>query len=450
MKPPKGTRNFGPKDVFIRKNIFEIIEDCFKNYGGRPVDTSLIERSLNVFGDEFNKLVYKIKDDRICDGDTPKPRLRACDGKEKEQLILRYDLTLPIARYVADNGLVQFKGYQIGKVYRKDNPQIAKGRYREFYQCDFDIFGNNICLMIQEIEILNLLNDILEKLLGKHTFTIVINHRELLFWLLHKFGVPKELSATVYSTLDKLYKKDKTEIFDELTIKKIPTDAILNIMKFIDFYESICSGNNEGILKNLLAEGYIDTDHELYFLLYNLQQNQILNIKFDPLLARGMDYYSGLIYEVIYNDRVVMDSSIAAGGRYDNLVEKLGNKSVSAIGLSIGIERIICILDKKVISMESAMFAYVVTLGQVNISDRSRLTLAIRNKGIPCDMSYKKFPTLTQQWSTILSARIVYLIIIGPKEMSNGTISIKDIRRKIQWEIDREKGIEFLASQYLK
>lgn len=220
IKPPKGTRDFGPADISLREEVFEKIKKHFKLYGGQQIDTPVIEcmdTVKNLYGEEFNKLVYTLDD----------------TGGEK--LLLRYDLTLPFARYVVNNALINFKRFQIGKVYRRDEPQITKGRFREFYQADFDIIGTDYELQIQDTEMLLLLIDILNDILGKDSYQIKLNNKKILFDVLTFIGLDEKLHNTVCSSIDKLDKYTLDEINIELiNTKKIENDIVLKLNHFIN------------------------------------------------------------------------------------------------------------------------------------------------------------------------------------------------------------------------
>jgi histidyl-tRNA synthetase len=442
-KPVKGTRDFGPMDSMLRQRIFDILISIYKTYGGVPIDTPVLENFnvvKNIYGDEFNKSVYKIEDDIDSD---------------KESLILRYDLTVPCARYLADNGIVSFKRYQIGKVYRRDCVNVSKGRFREFYQADFDIIGNNNCPMVQETEILNMLCESLEQLIAKDTFDVQINSREILFSILGSFDIDPKLYLTVCTTLDKLdkFKEEswKSEVMTELTDKGLLDVTIKEIITFIQLFKTDVRVDNRIKLQQLKDMKSIDANlfDKMKLLFEYLDETNVSKYcTFNPLLSRGLDYYTGLIYEATYNDKSIMDSSIAAGGRYDGLVAALSNKkNISAIGLSIGIERIVTIMEKigKKPTIDNAI-VYVATVGKDMTRERVKLVMELRKAGISTDMSYSNNPKMARQFETVFENQIPFMIVIGENEIKNGTVMLKNIRTEKQTEYTREDAIKLLIS----
>ena len=279
MRNPTGTRDLSGQQLLYRNKIFDTFKQIAETYGAVSLDTPVMElydTVTNVYGEEFNKLVFRLKD-------------------STDELILRYDLTVPFARYVGMNGLRQFRRYQIGKVYRADDPQISKGRFREFYQCDFDIAGSSES-MIYDTEIIDFAHNVLTELLGCE-FTIRINHREVIYDCLKGLKVSDDNIKTVSSSLDKLDKKTIDEICDELRQKGIDDDTVERIRDFINKknYDELISDETKKSVLTLLSLA-----------------KKYKNVIFDPLLVRGLDYYTGVIFEAYYTKKDVMESAICA------------------------------------------------------------------------------------------------------------------------------------------
>lgn len=439
MNPPSGTRDFDPKDVLIREDLIERTKKHFMLYGGQPIETPVLESMRTVYGlygEEFDKQVYHVN-------------VNEEEEEEYVQLLLRYDLTVSWARYAASRGLQNFRRYQIGRVYRRDKPQVSRGRYREFYQADFDILGTDYGQMIHEAEILNLLSDILADLLGKDSYLIKINDRQVMESIFSKLGVPDEMFHGVCSTIDKLDKMSRDEIKDELLRRGLNSETVTNILIFVDQVSQITTPEEViAYLKtNDYAPGELISQMEL---LCGLLQPLIGNFKFDLTLARGLDYYTGVVYEAVYRDQAVLSSSVAAGGRYDEMIGKLGNLNVNAIGLSIGLERIVNILEKKEANpIEIRPHVFVASVGKNMTPHRYRLCQELRHSGLIPEMVYTKNPKMRAQLDQVFE-RIPYMIVIGGNEISAGTLKIKDVEQHTEIEMDRNEGIKFLVDKLLK
>lgn len=448
-KNARGTRDFGPSDIFIRQKIINILTKHFELYGGVQLDTPVIEcydTIKNLYGDEFNKQVYKLDDDN------------------HEKTILRYDLTVPLARYVASNGLVNFKRYQIGKVYRKDDPQISKGRYCEFFQGDFDIVGHDYETMTQDTEILCLINDVLNELLN-NDYEIKINNRKLLFDVLTNCNVEYHYFNSICSSLDKLDKTDWTDIKNELlTIKLINVDIVNKISDFVNIVMLFKKENafdpinfNNKLLIEIYNKKLItdNTFQEIKKLFDNIQYVSKINnlnnkIIFEPLLARGLDYYTGSIFEVVYKDLNIMPSTIVAGGRYDNIIGKLGNQGqIPSIGVSFGIERIVTIIQTK---NESENFkfknsipkVFIATVGKNMEIHKLGLINEFRKNNINVDFFYNKNPKMRQQFEHVFNKNIPYMVIIGENEITNNTVKVKNIKSHTEEEINKNELFNYL------
>jgi len=446
-KPAKGTRDLFPEDIYLRNGIYGKLIPIYEKYGGVPIQTPILERMdivHGLYGEEFDKSVFTL------DGHD----LSQENGEGSEKLLLRYDLTVPFARLLADNGLIVYRRYQIGPVYRKDNVNINRGRFREFVQADFDIIGNDNGQMIQETEILNLLVECLESLISTDTFTILINSRMVISDFLSVIGIDDTLTLPVCSTLDKLDKLSDSEWIDcttaELIQKSVPSDKISGIISFIKMFKG-SSGSNRDKLTNLLKLNYIkqSTYDSISCLLDYIDMTGISRyIVFTPTLSRGLDYYTGLIYEVVYNDKNIIGSSIAAGGRYNNLVGKLSHqKDISAIGVSIGIDRIVNILEnRKTMSELPKPLVYVASVGSNMLTERLKLLIELRKNGIYADMSHSTNPKMKNQLNQVFDAKIPYMILIGESEIQKGTVALKNIYTKEQTELDRHEAIKLLKS----
>lgn len=435
MNPSTGMRDFGPSEVLYRRKLTSKVEEHFRRYGGVPIETPIVEQMKNVervYGDEFNKQVYKV------------------DGMD---LLLRYDLTLSGSRYVAKKGPRNFRRYQIGKVYRKDKPHIGKGRYREFVQADFDIVGdygkvgNEMC----DIEIIQLLSDILQDLLGSDEYIIRVNDRCVLKEVMNGFGVEDHHFNQVCSILDKIGESDVSDARRELS-KSCSEETI---EKIVDLIRNTSRKSNECILEFLVdrcfvSDGHIKRLKDMIEML-NLKKN---NIQLDLSMVRGLDYYTGIIYEANYKNKSVISSTIAAGGRYDELIGHLTKKkSVPSIGLSIGIERIYDLLrmtsgpslcSEHTINPQ----VFVASVGKGLIKERLRMCWELRCNGLRAEMMHNSNPKMRQQLNKVFD-RIPYMIIIGEDEIASETIKIKDVMNKTEFTFPRGEGVKWLVSNIL-
>lgn len=430
LRNPLGTRDLTGNELLIRDTIIEVATKCFQQYGGIKIDTPIMEcftAVTNLYGNEFNKLVYKLADDH-------------------EQLFLRYDLTLPLARYINMNGLKQFRRYQIGKVYRKDNPQISKGRFREFWQCDFDIIGDDQGTGLYQYEILDLFDYMLLKLLN-NTFTIRFNDRRFLVELLFNLHVPESMIASVCSTLDKLDKKDISEIQLELQQKGIDEIVINSIIHVYGEVSKLSENDKISYFTDmgLVSINLIDDIKHL---------NMSTRLKFDPFLVRGMDYYTGLIFEANYNDHNIISSSIGGGGTYNKMISSISQtvdkQDIFAVGLSIGIERIATILEK--INQKSTKQAnfqiYVATIGKNMVHERFKLTSELRRSGYSVTMSHLANPKMKAQFDNVFENNIPLMLVLGDNEITSGTIKVKDINKSIETTFERSKLHEYLKKYF--
>ena len=348
----KGTRDFNSSSVYKREYIINIIKSCFRNYGFSPIETPSFENSntlLGKYGDEGDRLIFKIlksgnflKDVNINILSNPIDNLNIL-SKNISDKALRYDLTIPFARYVVQNQNeihLPFKRYQIQLVWRADRPQ--NGRFREFLQCDADVIGSKS--LLQEVDFIHLFHDVFNKLRVPN-FKIRINHRKILLGLSEILDLKdKFIDLTVI--LDKIDKMGIDKVVDE--VLKIGLKSSLK-PTLIDYLNITGSFNDRiNYLKNILAESKIGMEgiEDLSYVYDNIAKQKLDNnsLELDISLARGLNYYTGVIYEVSTNNNVKV-GSIAAGGRYDNLTSLFGLNNVSGIGISFGLDRIYLLMD---------------------------------------------------------------------------------------------------------
>lgn len=418
---PKGMRDFGPLDMAVRKKVFDTIEDCFKRYSAVEIDTPVMELKETItgkYGSE-SKLIYELND------------------QGGQMLALRYDLTVPLARYVAMNGLKEFKRYQIARVYRRDNPSV--GRFREFYQCDFDWVINSPT-RIPDSECITLMAEILTKLdIG--TFTIKVSHRQLLDGILKYCNIPEDKIRTICSSIDKLDKNTWEEVRTEMLEKGLNVESVDKIGKLV-----LLKGEPETLLVKLIEMEELQSNQtkvglaELKEIFSYLKTSDCLKyITLDLSLARGLDYYTGVIYEAISTDpNGPIRLSLAAGGRYDDLIGMFANERLPAIGMSIGVERIMTILSQK-LSNQKLVETQISIIYKSNdsINDVIKLATMLRDMKYSVDFSCSSFNNnkgLKKQLIKADSRNVPYLIIYGLS--SNGNIILKNMETKDQTEFN--------------
>ena len=334
-KVPKGTRDYLPEQMAIRDEAFSIIRRVFKRHGAVEIDTPVFELKETLTGKygEDSKLIYDLAD------------------QGGELLALRYDLTVPFARFLAVNAVGNIKRFHIGKVYRRDQPALSRGRYREFYQCDFDIAGV-YGRMVPDSECLAVACEILDALpIGD--FGIKLNHRRLLDAILDLCGVPAEKFRTICSAVDKLDKEPWSEVRREMVEDKgLAGEVADKIGEFV-----VLKGKPWDLYKSLMAQkrfgdhkGAAEAMEDMRILFEYLDaMDKLKFISFDLSLARGLDYYTGVIYEAVCMNGNTQVGSIGGGGRYDNLVSMFqeAGKVTPCVGVSVGIERVFTLMEER-------------------------------------------------------------------------------------------------------
>ena len=428
LRIPLGTCDLFGIDIQIRKHIIDICINEFKKYGGVELDTPVIETKTSItqlYGEEFNKLVYTLSDSNDKSTSTI------------DNIFMRYDLTLPFARYITMNNLKHFRRYQVGKVYRKDDPQISKGRYREFYQCDFDIIDVNNESRINEYETLDLFDNILNKLLNDN-YLIKFNDRRFIKELLNKCDILDDDIILVSTVLDKLGKKSLEELKQELLDKKINESSI---NKIFEIYNDILKISTNQI--SYFEQLNIDS---IKYIKQILDLNISNKIIFDPFVIRGMDYYTGIVFEAEYTNKDIMPSSIGGGGVYNKLMPL----NINAVGLSIGIERIATIYDKMNLlqDIKQKYQIYVATIGPNMINERIKLVSMLRRNEFVTTMSHLETPSMRRQFDTVFEMNIPIMLIIGDYEIQNNKIKIKYVDKKQEELIDRCNLINVLSNYF--
>ena len=383
---PKGTRDFSPEEVLKRNYIFNSIKQVFQKHSFLPIETPSFEKLTTLngkYGEEGDQLLFKI----LMRGEKFNKALKSSINKQSSndndfsEEALRYDLTVPFARYIVQHQndiSFPFRRYQIQPVWRADRPQ--KGRYREFYQCDADIVGSNS--LNSEVELVTIISEVLSNLnLKDHT--IFLNNRKVLFALIDSCGA-KEYFRKITIVIDKIDKVGSEKVVEELE-KTIPVKncAIL-------FNELFNLENDEEVLINWLDEKISHTEEgklgieELTYVI-NLSKNLgITNLKINLSLARGLDYYTGSIFEVVLNNYKM--GSIVGGGRYDNLTQVFGQNDLSGVGVSFGAERIYDVMnDLKLFPNDIVISPKFMVINQTNSFENGfKLCAYLRNLGHSC------------------------------------------------------------------
>ena len=432
---PQGTRDFNAGIVQKRNYIFNTIRSVFELYGFQPLETPAMENLetlMGKYGEEGDKLIFKILNNGL---DNPAKKEQAIadfdkilDGKNNKGITeraLRYDLTIPFARYVAMNYgqlTMPFKRYQIQPVWRADRPQ--KGRYREFYQCDADVVGS--ASLLNEIELTNLYAAVFEKL--QLPVEIRINSRKILAALADVCGGEDQL-ITITTAIDKLDKIGLEKVKEELEAKGLNNQQISKI----ETYLLIAGSNEEKLikLKTLLGENEMANAGitEIEHVLNNsslLSPNSSLII--DLTLARGLNYYTGIIFEVKAIGAQM--GSIGGGGRYDDLTSLFGVPNVPGVGISFGVDRIYDVLEELQLFPEEVQKntkLLFFNLGELESKKAYTLMQELRSCGIASELFHEN-TKLDKQFKYAEKKNIPFVIIIGAKELAEGTCNIKNIQ----------------------
>lgn len=438
LKPPKGMRDIEPNQAWQRKRIFQVITDCFKRHRAEQLHTPVrVKREILIgkYGEEA-KLIYDLEDD------------------VGESLSMRYDLTVPFAIHLAQNKLKSMVRYEIGKVYRRDNPSIAKGRFREFYQCDID-FAGSFDLMEADSECLVILCEILNSLDLPYNFLIKINHREILNGMFRVCGVPSDKFKTICSSVDKLDKMSWEEVKQEMCSEKRLDPQVADK---IGTYVSKSGGLaliEELLLSDLAQDESARRGIEEMKTLYTKTNSKNIskNLSFDLSLARGLDYYTGLIFEAILKGDVDV-GSIAAGGRYDNLVSSLLDDpeyNVPCVGLSVGIERIFAMLESQQKytgkPSEAPIHCCIGSIGKNMTEHRDKIVDMLREKGIRVSEVPKEVVKPLVLYQTCEKEEAPFAVFFGPKDIENKSVCLRNLETRQDDKVSIEELPEHLAMQ---
>ena len=445
MKPSlaKGTRDFTAKEIINRRLIINTLQKNFELFGFQPLETPSFENLSTLtgkYGEEGDRLIFKI----LNSGDyAAKTKDEDWNAKNSQKLIaqisekaLRYDLTVPFARFVAMNHgqmVFPFKRYQIQPVWRADRPQ--KGRFREFYQCDADVVGSES--LWQEVELVQLYLKSFSEL--QIPVTLHINNRKILSGLAEFAGISEQLIDFTVA-LDKLDKIGKEGVIKELLEKNISQESIDQL----DFLFSQSDAALEIVLQ--LKEKFAGNEiglqgvEELEFVLTKCMDLGISteNLKFDITLARGLDYYTGAIFEVKAND--VAMGSIGGGGRYNNLTEVFGVKNIPGIGISFGLDRIYLVMEELghfPENSESTVKYLFANYGETEAVEALKIIQKIRERGVSAEL-YPESAKLKKQFTYAEKKGIPNLVFFGEQEISEGNITVKNLENSEQktWSID--------------
>ena len=436
---PKGTRDFSPEEVRKRNYIVQKIQEAFQRYGFQPIETPSFERTetlMGKYGEEGDRLIFRILDAGDFLKEVPQEIFQEQNSQKMVSYIsgkaLRYDLTVPFARYVVQHQneiTFPFKRYQIQPVWRADRPQ--KGRYREFYQCDADVVGANG--LWQEVEFVQLYDTVFSSLSLKGV-TVKMNHRKILSGFAQMIEAPEKLVDFTVA-LDKLDKIGKEKVEEEMLQRGISAEAIAKIQPVFalkgSFQEKITQ------LKELLSNSPIGLEGvaDLEFIYQTIQELGLhtATLELDVTLARGLNYYTGTIFEVAPPKEVAL-GSIGGGGRYDELTEIFGLRGMSGIGISFGLDRIYLVMSQMDLFpqfLEGGLEILCVNFGNQEALESFKLVQQLRAKGYKAEL-YPESTKLKKQLAYADSRQVKYVILIGEEELSQGKAVLKNMQTGVQ------------------
>jgi histidyl-tRNA synthetase len=458
VKPsiPKGTRDFSPEEMVKRNYIFDTIRQVFKLYGYLPIETPSIENLdtlMGKYGEEGDRLIFKILNsgdflEAVKDKD-----IKTLGAKELTKYIsekaLRYDLTVPFARYVVmhQNEITfPFKRYQIQPVWRADRPQ--KGRYREFYQCDADVIGSDS--LLNEVELIQIIKNVFTRL--DIPVVVKINNRKVLQAVAEYAGAPDKM-IDIAIAIDKLDKIGKEGVTKEFIERGFSSEQVTKLSKAVDVLIGIRELNQTKKIDDILttkalvdSEMYKEGEKELNFIFNIIDKigdtgtKDNFMVEFDPSLARGLNYYTGTIIEIKVDTSKCKSefiSSIGGGGRYDDLTGIFGLKGMSGVGVSFGADRIYDVLEeldkfpKDVASSTKVMF---VNFGDNEAKHCLTLVDKLRKAGISAEL-YPDAAKFKKQMAYADNKKIAYVVFVGADEINKGIVKLKNMASGEEKEI---------------
>ena len=435
IKPqiPKGFRDFLPPQKALRQQVIQTIKNTFEVFGFEPLGTPSLEYASILegkYGEEGDKLIYKFND------------------RGGRKVALRYDLTIPLARVIAMHPTIPkpFKCYHIDPVWRADKPQ--RGRFREFWQCDADIVGSDS--MLAEAEIITTIYHIL-KALNFNQFTIRINNRKILNGMAQSLGIEEATIPALLRIIDKLEQKGIEGVKTELNAKGFKKESVNTLLelfnttagKSIDFIDLKRKFSNSP----LLTEGI--TELECIFSSLTALGVDAQYYSFDLSLARGLDYYTGPIFETTLEEPKI--GSITGGGRYDNLIGLFSNTNIPATGSSFGLERIVTVMEElKLAPLPSTITEVMVTIFTPELQeDALRLTAQLRSHGIKTEI-YFKHAKMKKQLSYASNKGVPLVAIIGPDEQKNNTVILRNMIKGSQEAIAADELTSVIKRELLE
>lgn len=420
-----------PNEQILFNKMKETIQKTYEKYGFLPLNTPIIEDAkilLAKAGGETEKQIYRFE-------------------KGENDLALRFDLTVPLSKYVTeyyDKLSFPFKRYQIGKVYRGEKPQ--RGRYREFYQCDIDIIGDGKLSIINDAELPSIIYSTFKNL-GFDEFTICINNRKILNGLFSSLGL-NENSAQILRIIDKIDKIGADNVKEEL-LKETQEDKVNVVMQFLKI-----SGSNEEKIKaledmNITDETFVQGLNELktvvmYIGTFGVPEE---NLKIDLTIARGLDYYTGTVYETFLNKYRNL-GSVCSGGRYDNLTEYYTDREMPGVGISIGLSRLFFLLtDNGIISAENETIsdALVISMGE-EYDSVAKVATQLRNNGVKAQINIEN-QKIAKKFKYADKLNIPFVIILGEDEIKNNVVTIKNMTSGEQKTVTIEEAISIIKEK---
>jgi histidyl-tRNA synthetase len=431
---PKGTRDFMPADVAKRNYIFDQIKKVFTTFGYVPIETPTMELLATLtgkYGEEGDKLLFKVLNNGDFLKDANKEALESLQSQKLVSSIskrgLRYDLTVPFARFVVmhQNEIsFPFKRYQIQPVWRADSPQ--RGRFQEFYQCDVDVVGSDS--LMYEAELMQIYHDVFRSL-GLHV-NILVNNRKILFGVAEAAGISDHFMEMTIA-IDKMDKIGRDGVIAEMLSKGISETSahhVLDLMskKTLDELKGAFANSETG------QKGIAEVEN-----VFALTGESVPNLVFSINLARGLNYYTGCIFEVVLDAVAYPElkmGSLGGGGRYDDLTGTFGMKDMSGVGVSFGAERIFIVMEELGLFPENT--AKDIDVLFIALDDESHLTgfkwlYQLRQAGVACDM-YPKATKMNKQMKYANDRKVPYVAIIGEEERKNGSVALKNMETGVQ------------------